>query len=138
LINFEHPCEITPATIGAVKRLQSASTMLLSQSVSLHGVNDNEETLYNLFTKLVEIGVKPYYFFRCDPVKGAEHFIVPFKKEVAMFTKLRSRLSGLSTPLYVIDAPNGAGKIPVPLDYWQYNKKDFRDFHGKKIKVWDN
>lgn len=136
LINFEHPTEITSTTIQAVKRLQSVSTMLLSQSVSLRGINDKEEILYELFSKLVEIGVKPYYFYRCDPVKGAEHFIVPFEKEVAMFTNLRSRLSGLATPMYVIDAPSGAGKIPVPLDYWQYNKKQFKDFHKKKIGVW--
>lgn len=138
LVNFEHPAEITKATEVAIKRLQANCTMVLSQSVSLRGVNDSVETLYKLFTRLVEIGVKPYYFFRCDPVKGAEHFIVPFKKEVAMFTKLRSRLSGLATPLYVIDAPDGAGKIPVPLDYWVYKKDKFKDFNGKTIKIWDS
>lgn len=138
LVNFEHPSEITMATVAAIKRLQANCTMILSQSVSLRGVNDKVETLYELFTRLVEIGVKPYYFYRCDPVKGAEHFIVPFKKEVAMFTKLRSRLSGLATPLYVIDAPNGAGKIPVPLDYWEYKKDKFKDFNSKMIKVWDS
>lgn len=138
LVNFEHPAEITKATEAAIKRLQANCTMILSQSVSLRGVNDSVETLYKLFTRLVEIGVKPYYFYRCDPVKGAEHFIVPFKKEVAMFTKLRSRLSGLATPLYVIDAPDGAGKIPVPLDYWVYKKDKFKDFNGKTIKIWDS
>ncbi len=137
LINFEHPDEITKETEAAINKLQKVSTMLLSQSVSLRGVNDKVETLYKLFTRLVEIGVKPYYFYRCDPVKGAEHFIVPFKKEVKMFTELRSKLSGLATPLYVIDAPNGSGKIPVALDYWQFDKKSFRDFKDKKIKVWE-
>jgi len=137
LVNFEHPAEITKATIQAVKRLQKVSTMLLSQSVSLRGVNDNEDTLYELFSRLVEIGVKPYYFFRCDPVKGAEHFIVPLEREVQIFTKLRSRLSGLATPNYVVDAPNGVGKIPVPLDYWQYEKKKYTDFHGQEIEITD-
>lgn len=135
MVHFEHPAEITAPTIAAIRRLQSVATMLLSQSVSLRGVNDNVETLYNLFSRLVEIGVKPYYFFRCDPVTGAEHFIVDFKKEVAMFTKLRARLSGLATPMYVIDAPGGAGKVPVPLDFWKFDKKSYRDFRGKRIAM---
>ncbi|MFA6993370.1 MAG: KamA family radical SAM protein [Patescibacteria group bacterium] len=135
MLHFEHPAEITPATVAAVKRLQSVATMTLSQSVSLKGVNDSVKTLYELFSRLVEIGVKPYYLYRCDPVKGAEHFIVDFKKEVRIFTELRKRLSGLATPLYVIDAPDGAGKIPVPLDFWQFDATGYRDFRGKKLKV---
>lgn len=135
MVHFEHPVEITPASVEAIKRLQSVSTMCLNQSVSLRGVNDNVETLYQLFSRLVEIGVKPYYIFRCDPVRGAEHFIVPFRREVKIMTELRSRLSGLATPMYVIDAPNGAGKIPVALGYWQVDyDQGFRDFRGKKFK----
>ncbi len=135
MVHFEHPAEITPASVKAIKRLQSVATMCLNQSVSLRGVNDSVKTLYDLYTRLVEIGVKPYYHYRCDPVRGAEHFIVPFKKEVKIMTELRSKLSGLATPMYVIDAPNGAGKIPVALGYWHCDyAKGYSDFHGKKFK----
>lgn len=135
MVHFEHPQEITPASVEAIKRLQSAATMCLNQSVSLRGVNDNVKTLYDLFSRLIEIGVKPYYHYRCDPVKGAEHFIVPFKREVKIMTELRSKLSGLATPMYVIDAPNGAGKIPVALGYWRVDyQKGYRDFRGKRIR----
>lgn len=135
MLHFEHPAEITEATIKALNRLRPVCTMMLSQTVSLKGVNDSVDTLYNLFSRLVEVGVKPYYFFRCDPVIGAEHFIVDFKKEVKIFTELRKRLSGLATPLYTIDAPDGSGKIPVPLDFWQFEGGSYKDFKGKKIKV---
>jgi lysine 2,3-aminomutase len=135
MIHFEHPAEITKSTIMAIKRLKKVSTMILSQSVSLKGVNDSVEILYELFSRLVEIGVKPYYFFRCDPVKGAEHFVVDFKKEVKMFTELRKRLSGLATPIYAIDAPRGAGKVPVPLNFWKFNSSSFIDFSGKQIII---
>lgn len=134
MVNFEHPSEITGPTILAVKKIQKVSTMTLSQSVSLKGVNDNVEVLYELFTKLVEIGIKPYYFFRCDSVKGAEHFIVDFKKEVKMFTELRKRLSGLACPMYVVDVPNGSGKVPVPLNFWKCDYDNMIDFKGKKHK----
>jgi len=135
MVHFEHPAEITPEAIKAVKKLQKVATMLLNQSIFLKGVNDDVEILSELFSRLVEIGIKPYYLYRCDPVKGAEGFIVPFKREVEIFTELRKRLSGLAVPAYVIDAPNGAGKIPAPLNFWNFDYENYRDFNGKKLKV---
>jgi lysine 2,3-aminomutase len=135
MVHFEHPDEITPEAIKAVKKLQKVGTMVLNQSIFLRGVNDNVDVLEKLFSQLVEIGVKPYYLFRCDPVKGAEHFIVPFKREVEIFTELRKRISGLATPLYVIDAPNGAGKIPVALNFWSCDQSKYADFNGKESTV---
>ena len=135
MLHFEHPAEITPETVKAVKKLQSVSTMSLSQSVFLKGVNDSEDILCELFTRLVEIGVKPYYLFRCEPVRGAEHFIVPFDREVEIATRLHERLSGLSVPSYVIDVPGGVGKVPVALNFWKVNRSSFTDFQGKKVKT---
>lgn len=133
MVHFEHPKEITEDAIQAVKKLQSVSTMLLSQSVFLKGVNDSTKTLYDLFSRLVEIGIKPYYIFRCDPVKGAEHFIVDFEKEIKIMTELRKTLGGLACPMYVIDAPNGTGKIPVPLGFWKFDKTKYKDFEGNML-----
>ena len=134
-IHFEHPAEITKETVNACVKLRQAGAILFSQSVFLRGVNNNLEILYKLFSRLVEIGVKPYYIYRCDPVKGAEHFVVPFEKEVKIMTELRKRLSGLAWPTYVIDTPCGSGKIPVPLDFWNFNKTNFKDFLDKKKKI---
>jgi lysine 2,3-aminomutase len=133
LIHFEHPKEITEQTISAVQKLKQASTMLLSQSVFLKNVNDSFDTLYELFSGLIEIGVKPYYLYHCDPVKGAEHFIVDLKKEIKIVTQLRKNLSGLAFPTYIIDTPNGAGKIPVPLEFWKFDSDKYRDFNGKSL-----
>jgi len=135
LVHFEHLAEITKPTIVAVKRLQKVSTMLLSQTVSLKGINDNVEILYSLFSRLVEIGIKPYYFFRCDPVKGAEHFIVDLKKEVAIVTELHKRLSGVAVPAYVVDTPEGFGKVPIPLNFWACKRVEYQDFKGQIIQL---
>jgi len=134
-IHFEHPDEITKPTIKVVNELRACGATLLSQSVFLKGVNDRYETLYKLFRRLPELGILPYYIYRCDPVAGAEHFIVPFDKELEIMTKLRANLSGIACPTYVIDAPNGSGKIPVPLNFWDFNKDSFSDFLGKHINV---
>lgn len=134
-IHFEHPDEITAKTKNIIQKLHQAGAILLSQTVFLKDINDDYETLYLLFTKLSELGIRPYYIYRCDPVRGIEHFIVPFDKELEIMTKLRSNLSGIACPTYVIDTPNGAGKIPAPLNYWQFNKNSFKDFNGKNILV---
>jgi lysine 2,3-aminomutase len=134
-IHFEHPHEITKPTIAVINKLRACGATLLSQSVFLKGVNDNYATLYQLFRRLPELGILPYYIYRCDPVAGAEHFIVPFDRELAIMTKLRANLSGIACPTYVIDTPNGSGKIPVPLNFWTFTKTSFTDFLGKHIEV---
>jgi len=131
-IHFEHPAEITRPTICCVKGLIRAGAILYSQTVFLKGVNDDFETLKNLFTGLLEIGVRPYYIYRCDPIPGANHFRADFDKERRIMTELRRSLSGLAYPTYVIDAPDGSGKIPAPLDFWDADTSSYTDFKGKK------
>jgi len=134
--HFEHPDEITPLTVKAVRSLRKTGAILLSQSVFLKGINDSYKVLKQLFTRLSELGVKPYYIFHCDLVRGVEHFIVPIEKEIKIMTKLRKKLSGIAFPFHAIDAPDGFGKIIVPLDFWKFEKGFFRDFHMKKIKMY--
>jgi len=81
--------------------------------------------------------VRPYYIVHCDPDIGSEHLTVPLKKEVEIMTRLRKELSGIACPTFVIDTPNGSGKIPVPLDFWQFEKRSFTDYNDKKIEVID-
>ena len=134
-IHFEHPDEFTKPTLQVIKKLRACGATLISQSVFLKGVNDDYKTLSTLFRRLPELGILPYYIYRCDPVAGVEHFIVPFEKELEIMTKLRANLAGIACPTYVIDTPNGSGKIPVPLNFWDFDGSYFKDFLGKKIQV---
>lgn len=136
-LHFEHPAEITAGTIKIINKLRKAGAILLSQSVFLKEVNDNYEILAELFTRLTQLGIRPYYIFHCDPVVGSEHFIVPLEKEVEIMTELRKNLSGIACPFFVIDTPNGSGKIPVPLNFWKFDLKSFTDYDDKKIDVID-
>lgn len=131
-IHFEHPSEITGPTVRCVKELIAAGAILYSQTVFLKGINDDYCVLFELFTRLLEIGVRPYYIYRCDPVPGAMHFRADFDKERKIMTELRRTLSGLACPTYVIDAPNGSGKIPVPLEFWNCDTSEYVDFDGKR------
>lgn len=134
-IHFEHPAEITRTTRRCIRELRAAGAILYSQSVFLKGVNDDYGTLYELFTALMEMGVRPYYIYRCDPVPGASHFRVEFEKERRIMSELRRTLSGMACPTYVIDAPDGSGKIPVPLEFWESDIASYTDFDGKRHSI---
>ena len=135
MLHINHFNELTKETIKAIKKLQTGVTMILSQTVFLKGINDDAKILQELFEKLVENGIKPYYIFHCDPVANAKTFEVDFKKEIKIYSELRKKLSGLAYPIFTIEAENSKGKIPVPTDFWDFNKKFFRDFLGKKQQV---
>lgn len=133
LIHINHPDELTEETRKVIRRFRrECFATVFSQSVFLKGVNDNFETLYKLFNELAILRVRPYYLYRNDPVPWAKHFTVPFEKEVEIVTKLKANLSGLAgTFRYTVDAPNGYGKIEVPLNFWNWDiKSDYKDFKG--------
>ena len=95
--------EISQETIEVISNLKKSGVILYSQSVFLKGINDSVEKLQSLFEKLLELGVRPYCIYRCDRVVGLEKFIVSSKKEKEILIELRKRISGLASPIYVID-----------------------------------
>jgi lysine 2,3-aminomutase len=111
--HFNHPKEITPMSIKAVQSLQAAGLMVLNQSVLLKGVNDDVEILKLLFEKLLQIQVKPYYLHHPDQTKGTQHFRVSIEQGLRLYRQLRGQISGLALPTYVLDIPQGGGKIPL-------------------------
>jgi L-lysine 2,3-aminomutase len=72
-----HAAEIDEQAATAIARLADAGIPLLSQSVLLRGVNDNVDALVQLFERLVDNRVMPYYLHQLDRVAGAAHFEVP-------------------------------------------------------------
>ena len=113
VLHVNHPREITPAFIAVVSKMRTAGALVLSQTVLLKGVNDHEKILGELFKKLVESGVKPYYLHHLDFTKGTHHFRISVARGKEIMQKLRGTISGLCMPEYVIDTPGGYGKIPA-------------------------
>jgi lysine 2,3-aminomutase len=116
-VHVNHAQEITPAAEEAFGMLRRADCVLLSQTVLLRGVNDNEAALENLFRRLIALRVKPYYLHHLDKAPGTAHFRVSLDAGQALVKKLRGRVSGLAQPTYVIDIPGGYGKVPVSTSY---------------------
>ncbi|HMM78737.1 MAG TPA: hypothetical protein PKC65_01825 [Pyrinomonadaceae bacterium] len=135
LINFSHPAELGDETRTVIADLRRRGMLLLSQTVFLRGINDDFETLRQLFEQLYFIGVQPYYLYRCDQVKGLESYVCDLDKEILIASQLRSHLSGIACPTYIVDV-TGRGKIPVPLNFWEdTDVTTCRDFDGVETSI---
>jgi lysine 2,3-aminomutase len=118
-LHFTHPDEITPETAQACERLADAGIPLGSQTVLLKGVNDSVPVMKKLMHELLKIRVRPYYLYQCDPILGSSHFRTSVETGLEIIEGLRGHTSGYAVPHYVIDAPNGGGKVPLLPDYFQ-------------------
>ena len=113
VLHSNHASEIDDAVASGIRRLRDAGLPLLNQSVLLRGVNDDPDVLAALCRKLVRLGVVPYYLHHPDAVRGAGHFRVPIAEGLAIHEALAERVSGIALPRYVIDPPDGSGKVDV-------------------------
>lgn len=117
--HFNHPDEITDKSSQACELLANAGIPLGNQSVLLRGVNDDSTVMRNLMTGLLELRVKPYYIHQMDLVKGTAHFRIPVSQGLEIIRALRGHISGMAVPHYVIDLPEGKGKVallPEPIE----------------------
>ncbi|PDQ18412.1 lysine 2,3-aminomutase [Mesorhizobium sanjuanii] len=112
--HFNHAREITEATEAACRTMRQAGFVLLNQSVLLKGVNDTVEELEELCRGLMyRLGVKPYYLHHGDLARGMAHRRTTIAEGQALAAALRQRLSGICNPVYVLDLPDGGGKVPI-------------------------
>jgi lysine 2,3-aminomutase len=71
----------------------------------------------DLMRALVSCRIKPYYLHHPDLVPGTAHFRPGIDEGQALMRGLRGRISGLCQPTYVLDIPDGYGKVPVGPNY---------------------
>ena len=112
-IHAKHPAEFTSEAKAAVHRLQRSGASLLSQSVLLANINDDAETLYQLYAGFIEHGITPYYLHHLDLAKGTSHFRVPIRRGRQLMHDLEQQLPAGSAPAYMLDSPGGFGKIDL-------------------------
>jgi lysine 2,3-aminomutase len=108
--HFNHPAEITAKSREACRLLADAGIPLGNQTVLLRGINDDPDTLENLFRELLLMRVRPYYLFQMDAVRGTRHFSTPLMTGVRIMNELRRRTSPMALPTFVVDLPDSNGK----------------------------
>ncbi len=112
-LHANHPREMTQDVRAACIRLIDAGVTMVSQSVLLKGINNDVDTLAELMRAFVETRIKPYYLHHPDMAPGTGHFRLPLSEGQALMRELRSKVSGLCIPHYILDLPGGFGKVSV-------------------------
>jgi lysine 2,3-aminomutase len=139
VLHANHARELTPKARAACARLVDVGIPMLSQTVLLHGVNDEAAVLGELMRALVECRIKPYYLHHGDLAPGTAHWRIGIGQGQALMRALHGRLSGLCQPAYVLDIPGGHGKSPIGPNYLTRvggtngtARYDVEDFNGRR------
>ena len=116
-----HAKEITEHTARAVYDLLSCGVNVGNQAVLLKGINDDVAGFRALHQRLLQVRIRPYYVFYCEPAPGIDHFRTPVEKGAELIRDaLRGHTTGLAQPMYVI--ATNIGKIPLMPDYYIQGK----------------
>lgn len=105
VFQINHPNEIHSEVRDRLFDLRKTGIMFMSQSVLLKGINDSSEILIELFEKLIDLSVLPYYLHQLDRVEGSAEFEVPTKKGLEIMEDLKKSLPGYAIPRYVQEIP---------------------------------
>jgi lysine 2,3-aminomutase len=116
-LHFTHPNELTEEVTEATARLADAGIPLGSQTVLLKGINDDIDVMKPLMHGLLKRRVRPYYLYQCDPIRGSAHFRTNVEAGLKIIEGLRGHTTGYATPIFVVDAPGGGGKIQLAPDF---------------------
>ncbi len=130
---FNHPGELTAEAVEACSRLSDAGIPLGNQMVFLKGINNDKYIVQLLNEGLLKARVRPYYIFHPKHVKGTGHFSITVDEGLKIMKYLRGHTSGLAIPQYIVNAPDGYGKIPLLPNYIVEN-----DEYHIKLKTWED
>lgn len=110
---FNHPRELTPEAVKAIKMLTYLGCIVRNQTVLLNGVNDDSDIMAELMNNLVASGAIPYYIFQCRPVEGVKNqFQVPLIKGIDIVENAKRKMNGQAKSVrFAMSHPTGKIEI---------------------------
>jgi len=111
VVHANHPAELDAEVESAMARLATARPILLNQAVLLAGVNDSVGVLTQLSSRLVDLGIVPYYLHLLDRVRGTAAFEVDEPSARALHDQLRATLPGYAVPRLAREVPGEPAKV---------------------------
>ncbi|QWV91953.1 radical SAM protein [Geomonas oryzisoli] len=108
---INHPVEFFPEVEAAFKRISDCGVKVYSQNVLLKGVNDNIETLVELYNKMRQNNIESHYLFHCIPMVGIHHLRTSVTRGLQLVKELvcSGKISGRAKPMFA--AMSDIGKI---------------------------
>ena len=96
MAHFNHPRELTEVAVAGLNRLLESRAIVVNQTPLLRGINDDPNVLAELFNRLSQSGVPPYYLFQGRPIAGNRAFKVSLREGHEIFEKAKRQMSGLA------------------------------------------
>ncbi len=112
MTHFCHPRELTEAAYAGLDKLIWAGAILTNQCPLIRGINDNPDTLAELWRRLSFAGVVPYYLFQCRPALGNSAYTVPIEEGYAICEAAKSKVSGVAKRIRFVMS-HATGKIEI-------------------------
>jgi len=112
MVHFNHPRELTDTALNAVNLLHDAGVVTANQTPLIRGVNDDPETLSELFRRLSFAGIAPYYVFQCRPTAGNHVYTIPVERTFEIFKEAKRFVSGLAKRAKLVMS-HATGKIEI-------------------------
>lgn len=108
---INHAVEFFPEVEEGFRKISDLGVKIYAQNVLMKGVNDDVESLVNLYNKMRENNIEAHYLFHCVPLKGIDHLRTSVAKGLSLAKVLTcsGHVSGRTKPMYA--AMTDIGKI---------------------------
>ncbi|MEW5984352.1 MAG: radical SAM protein [Acidobacteriota bacterium] len=112
-VNVNHPVEFWPESVESLRRLRDVGIRLYNQHPLLKGVNDDLQTLTELYSLLRRHDIEAHYLFHAIPLRGMSHHRTSLARGARLAAALGScgEFSGRAKPRYAV--LSDVGKIVI-------------------------
>jgi len=112
-LQVNHKVELHAKSINIIGRLLKNGVRIYSQNVLLKGVNDDIESLIELYDTLRYLGIEAHYLFHAVPMIGTTRFRIPIIRALDLIRKLSSsgKISGRVKPM--LSLMTDVGKVTL-------------------------
>jgi len=134
--HFVHSVELTEQAINAISKLVDSGITVMSHTPLLRKINDNTSIIEELMFKLISNRVIPHYVVHYIPTQYTEQFRISIMEGTEIISKLLGHLSGIALPKYILNLPDGGGKVHLTNSRILKKTTDgyyFRNFEEKEI-----
>lgn len=135
MCHFDHPRELTKEARDGIATLLACGVTCVNQCPMIRGINDNADTLAELFRELSYVGCPQYYVFQGRPTAGNAPYEVPITRAWSIFNDALTRESGLAGRAKFCMS-HAAGKVEVQaVDderiYLRYHRSKYAQNNGR-------
>lgn len=101
---INHPVELFEESRDRIKRFDDLGIRIYAQNVLLKGINDEIETLIELYDTIRALNIEAHYLFHAIPLKGTHYLRTSVAKGIELARQLTATgyITGRSKPMFAL------------------------------------